>query len=316
MATCRRWARISGISGISGLVLLSACGAGRADTGSEGGTAGMATNATGNGSGTTNSSSGSESDSTNDSMSTTMAQSSTEGESSSGPWIDPDCPDIHEGTLTIDGTTDVDALRLTGRVTGNLVVKEFEGQDLEFLACLHVVDWGVAIRDNPNLTSFLGLGSLNHIGGGVWIDGNPILTTTADLGPVAKLGVLDVGGNGSLTALDLPHLEAVDSLLVGECRFSFQPSYDNPMLQTLDGLSGLTSLGEVIIGSQSSLVSIARLHEIAAAGGMHGDASFNHNPSLPIEDVELLVQLSNRFVLHCGNLGESETNACSCPIPN
>src|SRR5690606_22540094 len=73
------------------------------------------------------------------------ASSSTYGSSSSddastGLSVDPDCADVHAGDLYIDATTDVDALRLMGRVNGLLVVEDMNDGDLEFLACLRVVE--------------------------------------------------------------------------------------------------------------------------------------------------------------------------------
>lgn len=71
------------------------------------------------------------------------------------------------------------------------------------------------------------------------------------------------------------------------------------------------------IGSQSSLSSLSRLHEVAATGGFHGVNSYsiiNRNPMLPFADVELLKSLANGGTFdHCQNLGEPETNECYCP---
>lgn len=265
----------------------------------------------------TGTSMGSAATASSDTTGSSSAGDSSVDESSTGAWVDPACPDVHEGTLYINAMTDVETLRFTGRVNGNLVVEDFEGENLEFLHCLHVVEWGVLIRKNQDLATLAGLNSLSHVGFNLVVRDNPALTSVADLESLTVLAGLGVWGNASLTSLDLPHIEKLDALGIGDCGFSFNPGVDNPSLQTLDGLTGLTTIGEVIIGSQSSLSSIARLHEVAAAGGFSvHDSHITNNPSLPFGDVELLMQLADEHtVFHCGNLAEPETNECYCPMP-
>lgn len=245
--------------------------------------------------------------------------SSTE-ETSAMPWVDPDCPDVYVGNLFIDARFDVDDLRFTGRVEGSVFVEEFAGPDLEFLGCLHVVDGGFVIRDNANLISLAGLENLGHIGRGLSVSQNPMLETLGGMPPVTALETLGVLGNASLTDVDLPSLERVEALVFGLCGWEFSAALDNPSLQTLDGLANLQSFDRVVIGSQSALGSISRLHEVAGAGGaflhLTASASFiTNNPSLPFDDVESIRDVAaerDRVLYHCNNLGEQETGSCNC----
>lgn len=250
---------------------------------------------------------------------TDVAHTSSTEESSTGPWVDPDCPDIHEGSVYIDARYDVDSLRFTGRVDGYVFIEWFDGTDLQFLGCLHVVEGGVVIRNNLNLTSLTGLENLSYIGNGFAVNGSPLLETLGGIPPVTTLKVLDVSGNESLLDVDLPDLEDVETLALGMCHDGPSPLLDNPLLQTLDGLSGLKSFDRVVIGSQSALTSISRLHEIAAEGGAFvrpaGPSYITSNPSLPFEQVQVLsdIAMARGHVLHhCDNLGEPDGNACNC----
>lgn len=307
----------SRVTWVSCLALGFACGPDQVPgSHSSGGTVGDST-----GQGNEDGASGTSSDmSSTASTSSTSDGSSTSDESSTGTWMDPDCPDIHEGDLYIDATTDVDDLRLTGRVNGYIVAENLDGQNLEFLGRLHVVEQSLVIRDNPNLTNLAGLDELHYVGGILNIHDNPALVSLEGVGPVKELLGLAVYGNASLASLDLPELEVLTALRIGVCsNVDFEPLGDNPNLENLDGLSALQMFTNIDIGSQSSLSSIDRLHDIAADGGFKGGLShINHNPSLTYEDVELLIQLGGRDaqdLYHCMNLSEPETNDCICPNP-
>lgn len=305
------------------VVLVLACGPSRGqhEESHSAGETNVTTMTSGGSQGPGASETGTQADSSPSTSSEPTGTSSVTDDSSTGVWVDPDCPDVHEGDLIVDPMTDIDALRFTGRVNGHLIVDGFDGGDLEFLSCLHIVEDGVGIQSNPNLTSLVGLDNLGYIGTVLSIHDNPDLTSLAGMGPVMKLLAFYVYGNASLASLDLPDLQTLDGdLVLGLCAQHFpEPLGDNPNLETLDGLTSLTSIWNVSILSQSSFASISRLHEIAAAGGLPASESFvNLNPMLPFEDVELLIQLAGlgeHDLYHCGNLGEPETNGCNCPNP-
>lgn len=309
------------------LLLAFGCGpSSGADDGGESaqGTAGSATDATGTGTdGPGISDSGGPHDSTNAGSLEGGAGSSSSSEPTTGDESDsaagwPDCPDVHEGDLSINDETDLGALATTGRVTGGIDVAGYSGPDLQFFSCLHAVEGTVLIRNNPNLTSLSGLENLEEFDGLLWVLRNPSMTSLEGLGEVTSLSGLAITGNDSLLAIDLNQLEELGSLHIGNCPFGPGEGElaDNPNIENLDGLSGLQSVYEVVIGSQSSLVSLGRLHEIAAAGGFSGSLStFNYNSSLPYEEIEILEQLSGYDLYSCGNLGEPERNWCYCDNP-
>lgn len=147
-----------------------------------------------------------------------------------------------------------------------------------------------------------------------------MLESLGGMPPVTTLESLSILGNESLSDIDLPGLERVEALVFGLCNWEFSTALDNPSLQTLDGLANLQSFDRVVIGSQSALGSISKLHEVAAAGGafLHSTArpSFiTSNPSLPFEDVESIRDVATgrgHVLYHCNNLGEPEGNACNC----
>ena len=246
--------------------------------------------------------------------STSDGESSDAGPDADSTTGDSECPDVHRGSLTIVDDTDVDALRFTRRVEGDLVIQEYSGPDLTFLGCLQSVGGGLAIQNTPNLADLTGLERLSEIGGSLGVVFNLQLTSLSGLGAVQLAGGLWVAANPSLAALDAPQISGVTSLVLGDCVYEYSALLDNPLLESLDGLSGLTSAAEVIIGSQS-LTSLDRLHEIAAADpSAIGATTINANPNLPHEEVELLQSLAGGTShSSCLNFGEPAGNACYCP---
>jgi hypothetical protein len=236
------------------------------------------------------------------------------GSDSNAGW--PDCPDVHEGDLMINDTTDVDAFALVGHVTGSVRVIGYSGTDLQFLSCLHRVDDYVWISQSPNLQNLTGLGNLDQLGG-LLLRLNPGLTSLDGLGSVETLVSLVIWGNAALVSLDLSQLRHLNLLTIGTCDFNFEQGedFDNPLLQDLDGLTALESLGGLTISSQSGIVSLGRLHDLAAEGGFENYPTIiNNNPNLPYEQIELLEELAGELS-SCGNLGEPAGNECYCENP-
>jgi hypothetical protein len=303
-----------------GLLLVLGCGLRGGDNGeSDAAETGAATEADGPGVSDAGASSGLDggTGSEPDSGSSTIIGGTSELDSTTG-W--PECPEVHEGDLMINDDTDLDALALVGHVTGSVRVIDYSGADLQFLACLHAVDGEMWISQAPNLQNLTGLDSLQHLGALVLRE-NPALASVAGLGEVHTLGSLTIRGNASLASIDLPQVKEVIDLHIGGCTFIFdeEDQLDNPLLADLDGLTGLESLHSLHVGSQSAIVSLARVREIATAGGFDAAyyTSINNNPNLPYDEVELLRELMNQDpdIYSCGNLGEPDSNQCYCDNP-
>lgn len=239
------------------------------------------------------------------------SSTSDSGEATTGSGI-PGCPDLHVGSLTIDEATDLDALRTLGRVAeGAVRIENLEVPDLEFLECLHAVDYRVEIYGNPGLTSLDGLANLTQAGA-LSLGDNPNLVSLGGASGLTELEVLEIGANSLLPSIDLPGLERIGMLSVGGC--TPLPGADNPALTGLSGLSGVEDLAHVVVGDQSGVVSLAKLHELAASGDNFA-AWIARNPSLPYAEVEQLLQLASpeSSIFSCGNLGEPKRNSCQCP---
>jgi hypothetical protein len=225
------------------------------------------------------------------------------------------CPDIHEGDLIVDDSTDLESVRTIRAITGSLSVTNFSGTELQSLGCLRTVDGDVNIYDNPNLATLSGLAQLGSIGLGLNVSRNPMLTSLDGVGHIESLPSVSLWSNASLAQMGLNNVEQIITLSIGSpCTTDDQPdpAYDNPNLTAIDGLEDLRSLGDVQIGSQSGLVSLSRLHDLAGRGFIPNHSFINHNSNLPYEQVELLEDLGAE-VDSCGSLGEPVSHVCYCP---
>jgi hypothetical protein len=191
-------------------------------------------------------------------------------------------------------------------ITGFAGVVEIEGRleilrnaalpNLAGLASLELASRGLEIEDNAALASVLGLGNLVQAGI-VWIRGNPLLTSLADLasfttltttgdafgvtdndslttldglqGLISLTGSLNVTGNASL--VDISALSGV-STISGNINVS-----ENPILPDVDGLEGLTAVAGVVIADNAALTSIAALPAVQITSVL----AIRNNPLLP-----------------------------------
>ena len=232
-------------------------------------------------------------------------------------FVAPDCPNIHEGDVFIGEDGDFEPLAGVWRITGRLTIWGPDVVDLAPLACLRRADGGLTIRDNPGLESLHGLEQLENVGGTLSIARNDSLETLGPLANLEAVAHLVVSGNQSLTDLNMSSLQSFGELLLGVCDDSYNEEHDNPALESLDGLSALSSLTRVRIHSQSGLSDIDLLHSLAESGGFQnsGNSVFSFNLSLPYEDIVLFEQLGvpeGVELYSCGNLGEPESNECYC----
>lgn len=228
-----------------------------------------------------------------------------------------ECMGVREGDLLITEGTDVSSLTQIGRVTGDLIVHQTDHVDLSFLGCLQAVEGNVLISRSDKLATLEGLGRLEHVGndiemvpgyvgGRLSVTGCPSLVSLEGIGPIANLLRLTVANNDSLNDLALNDLETLYALDVGECAPDEHALADNDALVEINGLAQLTTLQAVTVGGQFDLVSLGRLHELAASGGYPGyAANFYNNRNLPYSEIEALASLTGiEPDRACGNLGD------------
>ena len=86
--------------------------------------------------------------------------------------------------------------------------------DLHGLEGVTKVPVSVFIEDNPALKSLDGLENLASVPARVHVNGNDALVSTAGLQSLQGTGDLTIEGNGALTELVLPSLQAVDELTI------------------------------------------------------------------------------------------------------
>jgi hypothetical protein len=101
-----------------------------------------------------------------------------------------------------------------------------------------------SVASNEALTNIDGLSGLESIGGSMRILGNPVLTRLAGLRGITSIeGSLEINGNSALTSVEgLNNIESIAGRLGIGCAFSNCGGGNG--LTTLDGLRGLTSVGE------------------------------------------------------------------------
>jgi hypothetical protein len=236
----------------------------------------------------------------------------------------PGCPDVYDGHLHIHDAFDVESLRYTGQVTGNLTIKDTSFVDLEFLSCLRRVDEGrVEIVGNDGLRTLAGLehvetlGDENDVHGGyILLFNNALLETLEHLESLTELYGLEVAGNPALTDLGLNELAFLQVLLLGKMCGTEQ--LNNAALVEIHGFANLTELRGFEIGQQLDLTSLGVLHDIAQRSDppFPNGMWFWENSSLPYAEIETLldeVGVSDTF--HCGSLDDPEP-VCECPTPD
>jgi hypothetical protein len=181
-----------------------------------------------------------------------LAESATETESETGDdacpeliWSDPQ-GDVELGALEITSIEQANALPPYTRIDGTLRILEVEGiVDLSFLACLSEVRGGVSIARNPDLETLAGLERLSvveaplvenasffinsnpklrNLDGAsglealqrLYIEDNPLLETTDGLSNLRTADAISIQRNAILPTIELPSLETVESLTIGD----------------------------------------------------------------------------------------------------
>ena len=273
-------------------------------------------------------------------------------ESGVGDTTGGECSELYVGDVIVVGgdspeSNDLEALGNVGRIDGGVSFVSTPLSDLLFLGCLHEVD-GIRIQDNDELTTLAGLERLETTSR-LTISGNSALTTLAPIGPIETLDDLSVIGNPVLTNLgldalqsaeevylhrnamlaeiDLDALHTVDKLYFGQGDCADPPTDPDgrpvprePILPTeINGLPSLERVNVTLwVSGQTGLVSLGRLHEVAASGGLDGTyLSFTNNPQLPMSEIEALAETAGAEPVHCGNLDDEpcEPNCGLGPPP-
>lgn len=224
------------------------------------------------------------------------------------------CSEVHEGDLFVSGSTDLASLANLGHVTGNLTISmgDREQPDLAFLPCLHTAEAGITIRYNLRLETTNGLVNLTEIGS-LSIDQNPSLREIVGFEQIKTLGLLTLRSNHALEGIHLESLHTVKFLEIGWCEFE-EPSAYHLALTSLEGFSGLTDVGTIVIDGNEALMSADLLDALALNGAPEPPvARIRFNPLLPealVHEKLDALGVTKREV--CGNMeGDPE---CYCLV--
>lgn len=235
--------------------------------------------------------------------------------------VDFACPEAvwHEGNLVIDDTTDLDAIRSIGGVTGSLRLADTNSiADLEFLSCLEVVDGTVTVRDNNALVDLHGLerlravnGNTGDLGTKLWdlgFVGNPMLPRIGSLDALEELGILVVESNESLTEIEMTALRQVQTILLGGWCQAGGPTPGQP-LSTVGTYPALEHVGVFVVYGQYELASLGSMIELADRGVTFGEVVFEYNYSLPQSEIDAFAMAASTMPEACSNKDDME----ECP---
>ena len=221
----------------------------------------------------------------------------------------PDCVRV-ETTLTVSGADiqNLDGLARLERVnrldiTGNPLLTDITG--LASLANLRTL----FIIDNPQLASFAGLSGVAVLRD-LLIEGNTLLTDLDDLAGVTSLQTLTIRDNSALANLDAfgnlasvafkleirsnPELTSISGLssLSGEMGGPLNV-IGNGKLASLEGLSGLTSVGILEVLDNDALVDLSGLEGLRTQGNA-GFATISDNQLLQsLDGLEILIAINS-----------------------
>ncbi len=162
--------------------------------------------------------------------------------------------------FTVDGPTDIAILSGYSHVAGDLIIS------------------------NPTtpVTSLLGIEGLFSVGGDLYIQNNPALTSLSGLDNLTSVGGMNIVSNASLTSLSgLENLVSVDD---GGMNIS-----SNASLTSLSDLENLTTVGGYLyIGNNASLTSLSGLENLTSVSA---NLYIDENAALP--DIDGLSNLSS-----------------------
>ena len=162
--------------------------------------------------------------------------------------------------VTLTSQAQVNAFAGTS-ITGSLAISGSDINDLLPLSSLTSVGGDLYIESNPALTSLSGLDALTSVGGSLLIANNLLLTSLAGLDALTNFG-------GNLSIILNFRLESISGL--GGVNSSVGTLYieNNQLLTSLTGLDNITSVdGNLEIVANNSLTSLTGLGNITSVSG-------------------------------------------------
>ena len=152
-----------------------------------------------------------------------------------------------------------------------LTIRELDAlQTLDGLFDLQRVTESAEIRDNPVLTSVVGLNGLQDVTE-LRIEDNPQLSGLSGLGGLRSVQWLTLGGNALTDLSAFARLQAIDT------RLTIRGA---PELTSLSGLRQLERLGGLRIEDNPRLDGLDGLADAVASGGLGGTLELRDNPRL------------------------------------
>ncbi|SFZ94336.1 Por secretion system C-terminal sorting domain-containing protein [Flaviramulus basaltis] len=136
--------------------------------------------------------------------------------------------------------------------------------DISALSNLVSITGDVNFQNCDALTTFNGLENLNFIYGDLFIVNNNALQNLNGLNNLQTVYALELSVNSALT--NIQALSSLTTITEEDLMYSQLNITGNPLLQSLDGLEGLTSLGDLWIDSNVSLTSIEGLQNVTDIG--------------------------------------------------
>ncbi|HVK98209.1 MAG TPA: hypothetical protein VM553_00280 [Dongiaceae bacterium] len=226
------------------------------------------------------------------------------------------------GNVILDDTTfrDVAPLNSLNHIGGNLVVNRSQirtANDLHLNAAL-VLDGGLQLRNNRNLTSLTGLESISQLGELI-IENNRVLKNLTGLGGLERIdGNLLVKGNAKLADLSgASRLANIDGSLTLDDNAALVSTkgvetlqniqldlnlLSNPALASLEGFAGLTRIGGTLAidvnttshNTPSRLTNLSGLDALTHTGSIR----INTNPQLAsLQGLNSLTTVTNYLYL-------------------
>lgn len=235
----------------------------------------------------------------------------TDESSSSGP---DECWRVIDGSLVVDDTTDLEALRNIREIRGDLAIDldSSTQSDLSFLGCLESVEY-LSLRVGGNFVSTAGAVRLARA--------TTIHIAPGSVGPralegfehISELISLEIDDSSALERIELPGLERLSWIRIGNCLTNLPQN--NPSLTSTGTFASLEHVGSILVEGNVALVRDGILDALLKNGGAAPEyVSYIINGQLPEEEiVPVFEALDPGGGLNmCGNLGGEP---CECAPP-
>ena len=201
-----------------------------------------------------------------------------------------------ESLTTIGGHLQIGGCVWMDACIGNQKLRDIEG-----LRNLKSVGGDVEIVSNISLTNIDGLRSLEEIGGSLSISGNPVLKNLAGLNNLTTVGHgVSIGWH-----IALRHIDGFDNLTSLGGSLTIRK---NVVLKDISGINNITSTTYLQIKENPLLQSITGLSQLTHVGdGTYTDSSYHHlyiyeNPRLKdISGLDQVTSVDGDLYLYCNN---------------